>query len=341
MTNEDKKEKKDGVGPSGHLTSIITSDEKGIELDSLSREIKTIRREIIQLNSSNTEKLERLLMGFDRMLTENCARVKKDYADSGCPNVDVQSAIGYFIPNVNERDAILRGAEPSVIVTANDLTEDGLNRFLEAAGVIGENYYQDAEILKFPISDERFDHYVNLKAKESNVNELIGSVTDDNIIPTFEIVVNLPELLGGASAMSLNENYLKNTAFYASIIMDLANHQYVASTWPIRGGRFSTIFIRGWDGSERGFEAWHDGLKGVLNRISTKSSRSLEGGTGMVKGESTKADRSPLQRYSSINELLIIPQSTIESPSCGSLTYADLRREKERSKIVRKLLEIL
>ncbi len=56
----------------------------------------------------------------------------------------MEPAIGYFIPEVEEQDALLKGVEPSVIVTAKDLSEDGLGKFLLAAGVIGENYSQDA-----------------------------------------------------------------------------------------------------------------------------------------------------------------------------------------------------
>jgi hypothetical protein len=339
--NKDNKKSQDKIETEGHLTSIVTSGEENIKGDPLSKEIRDIRREIMTLGQSDIDRLEPLLQRFNSKLIDNCNRIKEQYERQGCPDVEVEPAIGYFIPDVNEEDAVLKRAEPSVIITAKDLSEDGLSKFLLAAGMIGEKYFQDAEILKFPITEEKFDNYIVQKSESSNETSLIGAVTEDNIIPTFEIIVDIPALLGEILAANLNEDYFENAKLYANIIMELANKQYAASTWPTRRKEFSTIFIREWDGARRNFEAWYYGFHTILECFSQENIRSLEKGDGMGGKTPTKIDRPPLQGYRTVNELLLIPQSESGILPGDSLVYSDLKSDAKRAKIVRKLVEVL
>jgi hypothetical protein len=339
MADKDKKNK---IETEGYLTSIITSDDTEMKKDSLSLEIKGIREEIMTLEQGDTGKLEKLLGRFDSVLRENCERIRRDYEDQGCPGVEVEPAIGYFIPDVDKQDALLKGVEPSVIVTAKDLSEDGLGKFLLASGVIGESYSQDAEILKFPIADSRFDDYVKQKSEPTAETALIGTVTDDNIIPTFEVIVNIPELIGELRAMDLSEDYLKNTELYANIILQLANQQYGASTWPTQRQGFSTIYIKGWDGAERSFGDWYRGLSDYLDSFAKGDSREIEEGVRLgEKASISEPRRSSLQGYRTVNELLIIPQKKPGILSGDDLLYTDLKSDKKRRKLVNRLLDIL
>ncbi|MBT4936793.1 hypothetical protein HON22_02645 [Candidatus Peregrinibacteria bacterium] len=320
------------------MTSIITSNEKILKLDKLSKEISDIRIEIMKLNQTETEKLKLLLQKFDTKLHENCERVKEEYEKHGCVDVKVEPAIGYFIPDVNENDAILKGAEPSVIVTAADLSEDGLHKFLLAAGDIGKTYHQDAEILKFPIRKENFQNYVELKL--DNSTDLIGTITDDNIIPTFEIVVDVPMLLGENLSRELSENYLENLGLYVSMITELAKKNYAASTWSTTGKSFSTIYINGWEERKRVFGSWLSGFSDIVKRFSEKDFEEMERSNRMGSSASIK-QKNRLQGLVIEPELLIIPQASPGILPGDSLTYEDLLSDKKREEVIKKLLDIL
>ena len=96
MTNKKKQ-----VETEGRLTSIITSRDELIDKDSLSREVRRIRNEISQLKKTEIEKIGILLRRFDELLGQNCARIRNKYVQHGCPDVIVEPAIGYFIPDIN------------------------------------------------------------------------------------------------------------------------------------------------------------------------------------------------------------------------------------------------
>ena len=156
------------VDTESHLTSVITENKDDIEKDPLSKEINIIRNDILALGLSDLDKTHQLLFRFKDLLDDNCNRVKRIYEDHKCRDVTVEPAIGYFIPDVNKKDALFFGAEPSTIVTANDLTEDGLHKFLLSSGIVGQQYKQQSEILKFPITKEKFNKYVKKKLNNNS-----------------------------------------------------------------------------------------------------------------------------------------------------------------------------
>jgi hypothetical protein len=204
---------KKSVTTEGHLTSIITSKPELIEKDPLSKEAFQVRNAISKLQIDETEKLGLLLQKFECLVAKNCLRIKQAYEELECPDVMVEPAIGYFIPDIRIQNPLLHGVEPSAIITAKDLTHEGLHRFLFASGKIGQDYPQIAEILKFSVSQEKFFEY--FKSTLHKNKALIGAVTDDNFILTFEIVVSISELLGGLISQFLSKKYFENYEFYA------------------------------------------------------------------------------------------------------------------------------
>jgi hypothetical protein len=134
MTNQNKQPER-----GGHLTSIITSNDKLIAEDSLSKEVYDIRCEIAQLKKTETEKLCLLLKKYDELLAKNCMRIGESYATLECPDINVEPAIGYFIPDIHVVDPIFYGAEPSAIITALQFVRGG---FAQIFTGIGNNWRQ-------------------------------------------------------------------------------------------------------------------------------------------------------------------------------------------------------
>lgn len=326
------------VTTEGHLTSIITSKPELIKKDPLSMEVFQVRDVISKLPIGETEKLGLLLQKFENLIMQNCMRIKHMYEKFDCPDVVVEPAIGYFVPNIHIQNPLLHGAEPSSIITASDLTYDGLQKFLFASGKIGQDYPQIAEILKFSITPEKFfEYFRHTLCKDKS---LIGAVTDANFILTFEAVISIAELLGESISQILSEKYFENYELYANIIMKLAKEFYGASTWPIRGEKFSTIYIRGWDGAGRQFEEWFNGLRVFLKRFPEEIITSMGQNHGMGK-ETSFQKKGRHRKIKMVGELLLIPQSKLGELTGDNLTYDELLSDKKRELIVKKLLQIL
>jgi hypothetical protein len=304
----------------------------------LSQKISEIKKRIIELNIPDMEKVHNLLMQFGDALLENCRRIKDEYERHDCNEISIEPAVGFFVPNVDEKDAILHGAEPSAIVTAKDLTEQGLHKFLRAAGDVGKKYFQQAEILKFPIQKERFDNYFEHKLNADS--QLIGALTGDGVIATFEIIVDLQQLFKPFADLFDDDNYLENFQFYVNIITELAKEKYAASTWPTTQREFSTIFIKNWEGGGREFSQWYTEFRSIIERFSQKDPREMERGDPACKEQSVKRENRP-QGYRLIREFIIIPQNQPNIlPGCNIL-YKDLINDKKRAAIVKKLLSII
>lgn len=340
MENPTKNGKKE-IKTEGHVTSIVTSNPENIEKDPLSKNVYEIRQKIIHLKMSDLEKLTELLMQFKDTLDENCKRIKEVYESYGCPNILIEPAIGYFVPEIDKKDALLYGAEPSTIVTAQDLSEDGLHKFLLASGIVGKKYSQQAEILKFPISKEKFDTYVE---EELNDNlDLIGMITKDQIIPTFEIIVNLDKLFELNPDIQLTDNYLENLPIYVNIITELTRKRYAASTWPTQHREFTTIYIQGWETGKRKFRKWNIDFGSIINRIREKNSRKLSGSArlGRKTSSSGQSEMEKSSGYRMRRRLILIPQTERNILANDDLVYDDLTADKKRKILVKKLLAII
>lgn len=182
------------INTQAHLTTIITPKRiDWIIVDDLSREIQEKKLEISRMELTANRKVEEVIDFIYNKLRENCDRIVDVFDSCWCKDISIEPAIWYYVPKQNIQDPILWWAEPSAIVTMRNITRDKLNIFLHSAWLIWKKYSQLSEILKFEITKEKFDKYVN-SMKWIHGKNIIWEVCCDNIIPTYEMTVNLDRL---------------------------------------------------------------------------------------------------------------------------------------------------